>query len=156
MCIPAIFKSCEAYDDARKMDLADRYLNTKVVRAQLLIDDVKNAQPTMLLFSKDSHSPHSPPQDPKHAAASTNLHDMQCMWYERCVADSLHRQGINGRSLRYYRETLHHFLEFRNDEFDFHVYCLRRNVLPTYISMLSMRERLYSHKDYRGAAKGAL
>ena len=41
----------------------------------LRLDDVARAQPTMILFSKDSQV-----DGDKHEAA-TNLHDMQCLWY---------------------------------------------------------------------------
>ncbi|KAJ0959685.1 hypothetical protein J5N97_000653 [Dioscorea zingiberensis] len=56
-------------DEARTMDLADRYLNSECVRHMLQADQVALAEKTAVLFTKDGEQ-------------HNNLHDMQCMWYE--------------------------------------------------------------------------
>eukprot|EP00392_Amoebophrya_sp_AT5.2_P000135 g135.t1 len=130
---------------------ACEYLNTRAVKAMLRIDDCKRAQPTMILFSRDNTATEGP-----GAEAATNLHDMQCMWYEAEVARSYSRQRLYGRALRYLRMTISHFNDMNDDQFDFHNYCLRKNGLTTYTSMLSMQDKLYSHKFFRRAAKDAV
>ena len=42
----------DAVDFARKLDLADRYLNNKAVRYALLCDDVQNSEKIMKLIMK--------------------------------------------------------------------------------------------------------
>jgi hypothetical protein len=56
------------YEEARKLDLADRFLNARSSRYLIRIDELKQAHDTMLLFSKEGEE--------------LNVHDMQCMWYE--------------------------------------------------------------------------
>jgi peptide alpha-N-acetyltransferase len=64
------------YDEARKLDLADRYLNAVSSRYKIRIDDLQDAENTMGLFSKED------------ANGDLNVHDMQCMWYENEFGDS--------------------------------------------------------------------
>jgi hypothetical protein len=56
-------------EEGRKMDLADRYLNTVSVRALLAADRNATADSVVTLFTKDGENPN-------------NLFDMQCMWFE--------------------------------------------------------------------------
>ena len=58
------------YDEARKLDLADRYLNAVASRYMIRVDQLAQAEETMGLFSKD----------PDGGDGSLNVHDMQCMW----------------------------------------------------------------------------
>ena len=60
------------------MDLADRFLNARSSRYLIRIDELKQAEETMLLFSKEGQE--------------LNVHDMQCMWYESEVGLSYLRQ----------------------------------------------------------------
>ena len=46
-------KCCDYYEDARKLDLADRYLNARASRYKIRVDQVKEAEETMALFSKE-------------------------------------------------------------------------------------------------------
>ena len=64
-------KAAIIYDEARKLDLADRYLNAVASRYMIRVDRIEDAEATMALFSKDSNED-----------KGLNVHDMQCMWYE--------------------------------------------------------------------------
>jgi len=138
-------ESAKLFDEVRQMDLADRFLNTQCVRALLRVDDVQTGMEKALLFSKEPDSPEA-----------ANLHDMQCMWYESSVGRSYIRQQNYGKALKKFNETFKHFNDIAEDQFDFHNYCLRKTTLKTYVAMLRMQERLYSHKFYRRAAKDAV
>jgi peptide alpha-N-acetyltransferase len=60
----------QLYEEARKLDQADRYLNAVSSRYKIRVDDIQGAEETMAVFSKESFS------------NELNVHDMQCMWYE--------------------------------------------------------------------------
>jgi peptide alpha-N-acetyltransferase len=137
--------SASCFDTVRSMDLADRFLNTQCVRALMRVDDVQTGMEKALMFSKEPDAPEA-----------ANLHDMQCMWYESAVGRSYTRQKNYGKALKKFGETFKHFSDIAEDQFDFHNYCLRKTTLKTYVSMLRMQERLYSHKFYRRAAKDAI
>nr|GEZ79334.1 N-alpha-acetyltransferase 16, NatA auxiliary subunit-like [Tanacetum cinerariifolium] len=62
-------------DEARCMDLADRYVNSHCVKRMLQADQVSLAEKIAVLFTKDGEQ-------------HNNLHDMQCMWYELASGDS--------------------------------------------------------------------
>lgn len=48
-----LLQASTLYEEARKLDQADRYMNTRAVKAAIRVDDIKKAQPTMILFSRD-------------------------------------------------------------------------------------------------------
>merc|ERR1712187_429359 len=100
-----------------------------------------------LLFS------HSKEPDAPEAA---NLHDMQCMWYESAVGRSYCRQKNYGKALKEFEQTFKHFNDIAEDQVEFQNYCLRKTTLKSYVAMLHMQERLYSHKFYRRAAKDTI
>merc|ERR1712151_1225314 len=127
------------------MDLADRYLNTQCVKGLLHVDETQVGMEKALLFSKEPGS-----------TGAANLHDMQCMWYESAVGRSYCRQKNFGKALKEFEQTFKHFNDIAEDQFDFHNYCLRKTTLKSYVAMLRMQERLYSHKFYRRAAKDTI
>lgn len=58
-----------AADCARKLDLADRYLNCIAVKAAFRAGQIDEAEKMAALFTKDENQ-------------ISNLVEMQCMWYE--------------------------------------------------------------------------
>ncbi|CAK9174650.1 unnamed protein product [Ilex paraguariensis] len=130
-------------DEARCMDLADRYINSKCVKRLLQADQVALAEKTAVLFTKDG-DPHN------------NLHDMQCMWYEIASGESYFRQGELGRALKKFLSVEKHYADITEDQFDFHSYCLRKMTLRTYVEMLKFQDRLHSQPYFRKAATGAI
>ncbi|KAJ0960818.1 hypothetical protein J5N97_001267 [Dioscorea zingiberensis] len=130
-------------DEARTMDLADRYLNSECVRHMLQADQVALAEKTAVLFTKDGEQ-------------HNNLHDMQCMWYELASGESYFRQGDLGRALKKFLAVEKHYLDMTEDQFDFHSYCLRKMALRAYVSMLKFQDKLHSHAYFQKAAAGAI
>lgn len=55
-----------------------------------------------------------------------------------------------------FRAVLTHFDEFREDQWDFHGYCLRKATLRAYIDMQHMEDAIYSAEAYLNAAVGAI
>ncbi|XP_024979709.1 N-terminal acetyltransferase A complex auxiliary subunit NAA15-like isoform X2 [Cynara cardunculus var. scolymus] len=130
-------------DEARCMDLADRYVNSQCVKRMLQADQVPLAEKTAVLFTKDGDQ-------------HNNLHDMQCMWYELASGDSYFRQGDLGRALKKFLAVEKHYADITEDQFDFHSYCLRKMTLRAYIEMLRFQDRLHAHAYFRKAATGAI
>ncbi|KAJ8452025.1 hypothetical protein Cgig2_016606 [Carnegiea gigantea] len=130
-------------DEARCMDLADRYINSECVKRMLQADQVTVAEKTAVLFTKDGDQ-------------HNNLYDMQCMWYELASGESYFRQGDLGRALKRFLAVEKHYADITEDQFDFHSYCLRKMTLRTYVEMLRFQDRLHSHSYFHKAACGAI
>ncbi|KAF9685220.1 hypothetical protein SADUNF_Sadunf03G0032000 [Salix dunnii] len=130
-------------DEARCMDLADRYINSECVKRMLQDDQVALADKTAVLFTKDGDQ-------------HNNLHDMQCMWYELASGESHFRQGDLGRALKKFLEVEKHYADITEDQFDFHSYCLRKMTLRAYVAMLKFQDRLHAHAYFHKAAAGAI
>eukprot|EP00122_Pirum_gemmata_P010604 Pgem_evm1s9810 len=75
-------------NEAREMDLADRYLNAKCVRYMLLADRQALAKDTIGLFTREG------------VDQVDNLVEMQCMWFEQYYGDSSLRVGNYGMALK--------------------------------------------------------
>uniref|UniRef100_A0A0D9V2Y2 Uncharacterized protein n=1 Tax=Leersia perrieri TaxID=77586 RepID=A0A0D9V2Y2_9ORYZ len=127
-------------DEARSMDLADRYLNSECVMQMLQADQVGLAEKTAVLFTKDGDQ-------------HNNLHDMQ---YELASGESYYRQGDLGRALKNFLAVEKHYADMTEDQFDFHSYCLRKMTLRAYVSMLKFQDRLHAHEYFHKAAAGAI
>lgn len=130
-------------DEGRKMDLADRFLNSESVKRMLQADQVEQAEKTALLFTKDGDQ-------------HNNLYDMQCMWYELASGDSYCRQGALGKALKKYLAVEKHYADMVEDQFDFHTYCIRKMTLRAYIRMLRFQDRLHSQQFFHRAAASAV
>ncbi|CAI9114074.1 OLC1v1014696C2 [Oldenlandia corymbosa var. corymbosa] len=130
-------------DEARRLDLADRYINSECVKRMLQADQVSMAEKIALLFTKDGEQ-------------HNNLYDMQCMWYELASGESYFRQNDLGRALKKFLAVEKHYADIVEDQFDFHAYCLRKMTLRTYVEMLKFQDRLHSHAYFRKAASGAI
>ncbi|XP_038999817.1 N-terminal acetyltransferase A complex auxiliary subunit NAA15-like [Hibiscus syriacus] len=130
-------------DEARCMDLADRYINSECVKRMLQADQVALAEKTAVLFTKDGDQ-------------HNNLHDMQCMWYELASGESYFRQGDLGWALKKFLAVEKHYADITEDQFDFHSYCLRKMTLRAYVEMLKFQDRLHSHAYFHKAAASAI
>nr|XP_024371729.1 N-terminal acetyltransferase A complex auxiliary subunit NAA15-like isoform X2 [Physcomitrium patens] len=126
-------------NEARTMDLADRFLNSECVKRMLQADQVEIAEKTAVLFTRDGDQ-------------HNNLFDMQCMWYELASGDSHFRQGNMGKALKKYLLVEKHYNDMIEDQFDFHTYCLRKMTLRAYIRMLRFQDQLHSHRFFFRAA----
>ncbi|KAH7283085.1 hypothetical protein KP509_35G060100 [Ceratopteris richardii] len=130
-------------DEARSMDLADRFLNSECVKRMLQADQVEQAEKTASLFTKDGDQ-------------HNNLYDMQCMWYELASGDSYYRQGLLGKALKKYLAVEKHYADMVEDQFDFHTYCIRKMTLRAYVHMLRFQDHLHSHRFFHQAAISAI
>ncbi|KAH0876324.1 hypothetical protein HID58_073686 [Brassica napus] len=129
-------------DEARCMDLADRYINSECVKRMLQANQVALAEKIAVLFTKEGDQ-------------INNLHDMQCM-YDLASGDSYFRQGDLGRALKKFLAVEKHYSDIHEDQFDFHSYCLRKMTLRSYVDMLKFQDRLHSFPYFHKAAVKAI
>lgn len=142
-----IFKHCGDFataffwmDHAREMDLADRYLNTKCVRYAHRAGHPEEANKLMNLFLRDEHQ-------------NTNIYDLQVQWFEASAANMYFKLGDYGRALKHIVATEDHYVEFVDDQFDFHRYCVLKSVLTSYTDMLRWADKVRGHRFYFRAVK---
>jgi peptide alpha-N-acetyltransferase len=83
----------------------------------------------MALFSKEGNE--------------LNVHEMQCMWYEVEVGNSHLRQGNYRLALKNYNYVEKHFEQIFEDQFDFHLYAIRKYTLNSYLQMIEMEDNIY-------------
>ncbi|KNC98047.1 peptide alpha-N-acetyltransferase complex A subunit NAT1 [Spizellomyces punctatus DAOM BR117] len=128
-------------NEAREMDLQDRYINSKCTKYMLRNDRLGEAEQTIALFTR------SESLDPL-----ADLVDMQCMWFATECAKSYVRQEQYGRALKKLHQIEQHFVDIYDDQFDFHSYCLRKMTLRSYVELLRVEDKLRSHPFYFEAA----
>jgi hypothetical protein len=148
MCKARILKHSGNYQQAademelaRTMDLADRYLNTKATKYLLRADRTQEAPDVLYLFAKDQEQ-------------RFNITDMQGSAFQNDSGDSYLRQKKIGRALKFYGQVIANFEEIRNDQFDFHSYCLRKYMMRSYVDYLQYNDDLESHDYYFRGATG--
>ena len=52
------------------------------------------------------------------------------------------------QALKNFLEVIKHFAVFKEDQFDFHSYCVRKMTLRNYISMLRMEDEILQNEYY--------
>ncbi|KAG5438467.1 hypothetical protein PCANB_002570 [Pneumocystis canis] len=124
-------------NDARKLDLQDRYINTKCAKYMLRNDYNKEAVNVLSLFTKTDIIG-GPVED---------LVDMQCIWFILEDGKSFLRQ-------KKYNIALKRFETIR--KFDFHSYSPRKGAIRAYVDCLKWEDQLFSHPCYLKAAELAI
>ena len=135
--------AADAAETSRKLDLADRFLNSNCVGHMMRAGRYAYAEELAAMFARDG--------DP-----ATNLFDMEATWFELEAAKCHTRRNKFGRALKYYHAVLTHFNQFVEDQFDFHAYCLRRTSINAYMDLLKVEDSMYARDEFRAAAKGAV
>ncbi|KIP11893.1 hypothetical protein PHLGIDRAFT_82848 [Phlebiopsis gigantea 11061_1 CR5-6] len=131
-------------DEARVLDLQDRFLNTKCGKYRLRAGMIDEAQDVFALFTKkDAPSP------------GADLEDMQSVLFLLEDADAHRRNGNLAMALKRYTSIQKLFNEFEDDQFDFHGYSLRKFTINIYLNMIQWADNLRSHPAYVRAAIAA-
>ncbi|KAL4251971.1 NMDA receptor-regulated protein 1a [Abortiporus biennis] len=138
------FGAAKAMDEARVLDLQDRFLNTKCGKYRLRAGLEEEAQELLGLFTKkDASSP------------GADLEDMQSLLFLTEDANSHRRNGNIGLALKKYHAVQKVFREIEDDQFDFHGYCLRRFTLNVYMDMVTWEDNLRQDPAYVQSAIAA-
>ncbi|CAG8567067.1 5151_t:CDS:10, partial [Paraglomus brasilianum] len=138
-------EAMKAMNDARELDLQDRFINSKCVKYMLRNNQAEEAEKTIGYFTRrDAPDPYS------------DLVDMQCMWFALEEGECFARTNKLGKALKRFHQIEKHFADITDDQFDFHTYCLRKVTLRAYLSMLRFEDQLRSHPYYFCAAQNAI
>ena len=141
----SILKASDAMNTARKMDLQDRFVNSKCVKYMLRAGQIEEAEKTISLFTR------SESKDPLN-----DLVEMQCHWFSYESGLACIRSGEPGKALKKFHPVEKTFVEIYDDQFDFHTYSIRKMTLRAYIDLLQMEDRLRSHPFYKKVALKAV
>jgi len=142
-------KSSDQMEEARSLDLADRYLNTLSVKYYLRASKIEDARKILSIFSK---------LEPEPVPYSNNIIDMQVIWYEQEEALSFLRKGEVEKALHKLNLIDKHFAEFIEDQFPFHIhsYCYNKMTLIAYYKFIKFEDSIYKQKFYIKAAKSLI
>ncbi|KAG0000692.1 N-alpha-acetyltransferase 16, NatA auxiliary subunit [Entomortierella chlamydospora] len=135
----------DAVNEARELDLQDRFINSKCTKYMARAGKMNEAEKTVVLFARADLA------DPLN-----DLVEMQAMWFSLECGESQLRQGHIGPALKRFHQVEKHFNDFTEDQFDFHMYCLRKMTLRAYVSLLKLEDQLRSHQYYVRAVEGAV
>lgn len=135
-------KAAKFTEEARKLDLADRYLNAHSSKYLFKNDKIQQANETMALFSKD--------QD----CEKLNVHEMSTFWYEVHCGMSNFRQGNYRLALKEFSYFEKHFNLMGEDCLDFFYCSMRRCTLLHYLDMWKWQNNIHQGKwAVRGCVK---
>ncbi|KAK3046411.1 hypothetical protein LTR09_012103 [Extremus antarcticus] len=135
-------KASKTMNEAREMDLKDRYINTKCAKYQLRNNEHDNAVSTMGLFTR------------KDAVGGPlgDLTDMQCVWFLTEDGESYFKQGRLSLALKRFKTVYDVFETWTDDQFDFHSFSLRKGMVRAYVDMIRWEDRLREHPFFTRAA----
>jgi N-alpha-acetyltransferase 15/16, NatA auxiliary subunit len=142
----SIDTASKAMNEAREMDLKDRYINTKCAKYQLRNNQQQDAINTMGLFTR-KEAPGGPLGD---------LLDMQCVWFITEDGESYSRQGNLALALKRFKSVYDVFETWYEDQFDFHTFSLRKGMVRAYVEMVRWEDRLREHPFFTRAALSAI
>lgn len=139
-------KAAETMDEARNLDLKDRYINTKAAKYQLRNDNTEKALELMGMFTRPDST----------AGPLSDLLDMQCVWYMTEDGEAHVRKGNVGLALKRFHSIYGFFDVWVEDQFDFHSFSLRKGQIRAYVDMIRWEDNVREHPFYTRAALAAV
>lgn len=112
-------------NEARELDLQDRFINSKCAKYMLRAGQVEEAEKILAMFTR------------KEVSAVQDLTDMQCHWFHIEEGYAYLRQKNYGKALKRFHVTQKIFDDIYDDQFDFHGYCLRKMTIRAYVKYVS-------------------
>ncbi|KJZ73274.1 hypothetical protein HIM_07278 [Hirsutella minnesotensis 3608] len=141
-----LHKASEMMDHARKLDLKDRYINSKCAKYQLRNNENDKALKTVGLFTRADTV----------GGPLADLLDMQCVWYLTEDGEAYARQGNTGMALKRFHAVANIFDAWQEDQFDFHSFSLRKGQIRAYVAMMRWEDHARDHPFYSRAALDAI
>ncbi|KAF8308202.1 NMDA receptor-regulated protein 1a [Clavulina sp. PMI_390] len=129
---------------AWRLDLQDRFLNTKNAKYLLRAGFVEEANAMLGLFTRK-----------KAVSPGADLEDMQSLLYLLEEGGAHLRAGKLHLALKRYHTVVKLFDDHEEDQYDFHSYALRKYTYNAYLSFIEWEDTLRSHPGYATAAIAA-
>ncbi|KAI6158062.1 NMDA receptor-regulated protein 1-domain-containing protein [Pisolithus tinctorius] len=138
------YGAVRSMDEARALDGQDRFINTKSGKYRLRAGMVDEAEEILGLFTRKGA-----------ATPGADLTEMQALHYLVEVGDAYNRTGKLNLALKKYYAVQKVFESFREDQYDFHQYSIRKTILLPYLDMLKWEDEVHSHPAYVHAVVSA-
>lgn len=138
-------KAAELMEQGRRLDVRDRYINTKAAKYQLRNNENEAAIQNMGKFTRNEAL----------GGPLGDLHDMQCVWYITEDGESYVRQGNLGLALKRFTAISSIFEIWQEDQFDFHSFSFRKGQIRAYVDMIRWEDHLREHPFFTRAAISA-
>ncbi|KAI8994648.1 NMDA receptor-regulated protein 1-domain-containing protein [Pilobolus umbonatus] len=139
-----IEEASQVMNTARELDLQDRFINSKSAKYMIRAGKVEEAEQILGLFTR------------KDCNTLQDLIDMQGQWLMVEEGDAFLKKKNYGKALKRFHTLEKFYVDFFDDQFDFHSYCLRKLTLRAYVSALRWEDKIRAHPYYLKAAKGAV
>ncbi|KAL0228381.1 hypothetical protein RCL1_004524 [Eukaryota sp. TZLM3-RCL] len=130
---------------ARQSDPGDRYLNHLSVEIMLESGNISGAEQLSKEFIGDKVS----------KSYAKTLLDFQICFLEILFAQTYKQQGEYGKALYLYNAVQRHFMEYVDEFFDFHLYCVSRGMLRAYVAALRELRQYVKSEYYMKAVVGS-
>ncbi|KAG5488530.1 hypothetical protein JIQ42_00137 [Leishmania sp. Namibia] len=132
-------EAAEQADVARRLDLQDKYLNSKAAKYYFRDNQVEKGEATMQLFYK-----------PSVVEGDTYLTalESQCYWYEREVGEAFYRKGDYISALKNLLMFERHHEQNHCELSDFHNYVFRRNTMRPWFDVLECDDHMGRNKFF--------
>lgn len=164
-------KASDIMQEGRKLDLQDRFINSKATKYLMRADKVEEAIDCVSLFTKledgainglkDLHIMQANWVLIESAEAYFRLYKSKLKEAERLLDNPEEASKENelaafyrGLALKRFLAVIKVFKIFVSDQFDYHSYCMRRGTPRDYVDMLKWEDRIHSTPIYVRAVKG--
>ncbi|KAL7800952.1 N-terminal acetyltransferase A, auxiliary subunit [Trichoderma afarasin] len=141
-----IKEAAEMMNQARRLDLKDRYINSKCAKYQLRNNENEKALKTVGLFTRAETI----------GGPLADLLEMQCIWFLTEDGEAYARQGNTGLALKRFHALNNIFEVWQDDQFDFHSFSLRKGQIRAYIDMVRWEDHFRDHPVYTRVALDAI
>ncbi|KAH8738788.1 hypothetical protein FG386_000579 [Cryptosporidium ryanae] len=149
--------SLESMENAKKLDSNDRYLNIKLICSYLESGNMEKANryfadmmnSNLIASNKQKSREKDRNYDGKEDVP--DIRNLQVIWFEkrRAYYSEIYESDNQLLVLENYQKVMDSLEIMRNDQYDYHLYCLRKMTLNRYIEFLGMHDKICSSKQYR-------
>ncbi|PHZ10316.1 N-terminal acetyltransferase A, auxiliary subunit [Rhizopus microsporus ATCC 52813] len=137
-------EAAEVMNEARELDLQDRFINSKCAKYMMRAGRIEEAEKILKLFTRKDVEP------------VQDLTDMQCQWFMVEEGHAYLRKKEYGKALKRFHSIEKIYTDYYDDQFDFHSYCLRKLTLRAYVNALKWEDKNKLNPFYLKAAKEKL
>ncbi|OII73964.1 acetyltransferase [Cryptosporidium ubiquitum] len=146
-------EAMEMIDHARLIDINDRYLNTRTICACLESGNFDKAKELLKKFVIRINEQSKSKENEIMPSNETEIKNLQMIWYEK---RALKNRELLDSSDNSYVMIFDHYLRLmdsmeimKTDQYDYHLYCLRKMTLCRYLDFINMQDKLFCNTNYR-------